>query len=351
MKKPDTGTMMLLGWRLAAHLPQRFVVSACAAGGVVAWAMHGKGVRRLESNLTRVRPELPPRAIRRLSRAGMVSYLRYFGEALVLQRFTTDQIMARVRMVGDEQLRELLADGQTVVLALGHNANWDLAGAWAVTALAPVTTVAERLEPPELFEHFVSYREALGIQIIPLSASGGGVFGDLMRVARRREPGGRIMPLLADRDLTKGGVKVEMFGVPALVAAGPAALAVSTGAPLAAVGAHYERLHGERRRRARSRWGLVLEISRVVEDPKVGTSVERVAAMTQAWVDDLSARIHEHPQDWHMLQRLFVADLDPARVAHVDEEAQRIAARDATRAASHQDLSPGAETEATGAAS
>ena len=37
--------------------------------------------------------------------------------------------------------------------------------------------------------------------------------------------------------------------------------------------------------------------------------------MTQAWVDVLSADIAEHPTHWHMLQRVFVDDLDPERYA------------------------------------
>lgn len=34
--------------------------------------------------------------------------------------------------------------------------------------------------------------------------------------------------------------------------------------------------------------------------------------MTQALADRFAAGIGRHPQDWHMLQRLWLADLAPA---------------------------------------
>ena len=41
----------------------------------------------------------------------------------------------------------------------------------------------------------------------------------------------------------------------------------------------------------------------------------RIAAMTQQIARAFEDGIAAHPQDWHMLQRVFVADLDPARLA------------------------------------
>ena len=93
-----------------------------------------------------------------------------------------------------------------MVAFLGHLGTWDLAGAWGTTHLGPVTTVAVRLKPEEVFEEFLAFRESLGMTIIPLT---GGVnpFPALREAARR--PG--IIPLLADRDLTAKGVEVVLY--------------------------------------------------------------------------------------------------------------------------------------------
>jgi KDO2-lipid IV(A) lauroyltransferase len=288
------------------------VRSLCAVAADCAWLARGKGVRQLEANLHRVRPTAGRRELRRLSRDGMRSYMRYYGEAFSLGSLTRPQIEARVRTVGLERYLPLLDAGQTVVLGLGHMGNWDLAGAWAPPHVGRVVTVVEHLEPEELFVEFLSLRERLGMTIIPLTKRGGDVFRDLVR-AVRAGPG--LLPLLADRDLTARGVEVSLFGETARVAAGPAALAVATGARLAATTIRYERLHGERRRAAGSPWGIVVEFGELIEVPTTAVRGEQVRLLTQAWVDDLARGIAAHPQDWHMLQKVWIDDLDPDRYA------------------------------------
>ena len=300
-----------LAWRIGHRLPGSLVRALTVVGADVAWWRRGSGVRRLEANLARVRPELDERGLRRLSRAGMRSYMRYFGEAFTLRGLSAEQLAARVRVEGMENVAPHVEAGRQVVIALGHTGNWDLAGAWATTHVAPVTTVAERLKPEELFEEFVAFRESIGLRIIPLTGAGD-VFRQLVRVART---GPGLLPLLADRDLTSKGLEVDMFGHRARVAAGPAALAETTGAPLVPASVTYERLRRERRRAAGGPWGVVIRFGARVEAPADLPRPARVAAMTQGWVDAVAAEIHARPQDWHMLQRVFVDDLDPARDA------------------------------------
>lgn len=325
MKRPADArrsrrSLFVTGWRLAARLPESVVRGAMLVAADVAWWRRGKGVRRLEANLQRVRPDADVRALRRLSRQGMRTYLRYYAEAFTLGQVTRDQLLARVRAEGTRAVLDEIEAGRAALLALGHQGNWDLAGAWATVNLAPVITVAERLEPPEVFAEFVALREGLGMTIIPLDA-GSEVFRDLVRAARS---GGVLVPLLADRDLTERGIEVDLLGSRARVAAGPAALAVTTGAALFPVTLRHERLRGARRRAAGTRWGLVLTFHPALPVPTQGSRPELVQALTQAWVDVVGADIAAHPTHWHMLQKVFVEDLDPARdaAAREPEEAQ-----------------------------
>lgn len=307
----DVARAYRLAWRVGHRLPGGLVRAATTFAADVVWWRRGGGVRRLEANLARVRPDLDERGLRRLSRAGMRSYLRYFGEAFTLRGMDADRVAARVRAEGLEHVVPHVDAGRQVVLALAHCGNWDLAGAWATTHVAPVTTVAERLQPEELFQEFLAFRESIGLRVIPLTG-GGDVFRQLVRVARS---GPGLLPLLADRDLTAKGLEVDLLGHRARVAAGPAALAVTTGAPLVPTAIRYERLHGARRRAAGGPWGIVIRFCAPVDAPADLPRGERVAALTQAWVDALGEQIHAYPQDWHMLQRVFVADLDPERDA------------------------------------
>jgi KDO2-lipid IV(A) lauroyltransferase len=309
----DVAKLFAFAWRVVGKVPDPVVRGAFRLVADVLWLLRGSGVRQLEANLRRVRPHARPEELRRLTLLGMRSYMRYFGESFALVGMTPEQIDARVRLVDAGDVQARIDAGRMSVMALGHLGNWDLAGAWATRNLGRTVTVAERLKPEALFQEFLAFREGLGLEIIALSGAGGGVFRELVRAVK--QPTGGVVPLLADRDLTSRGVEVDLFGERARVAAGPAALAVATGAPLSAASISYERLHGERRRAAGSPWGIVIEFGPLLTVPADVPRADRVRALTQLWVDDLAAGIDRAPQDWHMLQKVFVADLDPERYA------------------------------------
>lgn len=289
-----------LGWAGLRALPERAAYGLFDRIADGLWRANGSGVRRLRSNYARLRPELPPAQLEPLVRAGMRAYLRYYCEAFRLPALSRPEIVERVRVVGDEPVRAHLAAGRPVVCFLGHMGNWDLAGAWCCLELGTVVTVAERLKPEAVFKEFLEFRTGLGMRIVPLTG-GAEVFAALR--AHAKEP--VIIPLLADRDLTGGGLEVDLRGQPARAAVGPAALALSTGAALHPVSIRHER-------RGRG-WGIVITFHEAVSAPAQGGTRVRAAAMTQACMDVLGAELAAHPADWHMLQRVFTADLERAR--------------------------------------
>ncbi|MFD2024008.1 phosphatidylinositol mannoside acyltransferase [Promicromonospora aerolata] len=306
----DVAAAYTFAWRNATKIPEPVLRALFTVVADVTWLRHGKSVRRMEDNYARVRPDLDAAGVRRLSRAGMRSYMRYFREAFTLQGVTTQELRERVRVEGyDEHVRPVVDSGGAVSLALGHLGNWDLAGAYGSQYLASVLTVAERLKPDELFEEFVRFRASLGIDVLALG--NGDVLGSLIRSAKE---GSRLIPLLSDRDLTSTGIEVDLAGHRARVAAGPALLGLEADVPVHAVGITYERLRGARRRAAGTPWGIIIRFYPPLPVPDAGLPRdERVRLLTQGWVDQLTGTIVEHTHDWHMLQRVFVADLGPAR--------------------------------------
>ncbi|WP_431982016.1 phosphatidylinositol mannoside acyltransferase [Streptomyces qinglanensis] len=291
-----TDALYGLGWAGVRKLPAPAATGLGRGLADTAWRRRGKGVTRLEANLARVVPDASPAELRQLSRAGMRSYLRYWMESFRLPAYSERHILDSVDVQDAHLLHDGLAAGRGVVLALPHMGNWDLAGAWAVTATrTPFTTVAERLEPATLYDRFVAYRESLGMEVLP--HGGASAFGTL---ARRLRAGGFVC-LVADRDLSAAGIEVDFFGEPTRMPAGPALLAQQTGALLMPVTLWYE---APPRMRAR--------VHEPVPVPPVEGRRERVAAMTQTLADTFAAGIAAHPQDWHMLQRFWLADLEPA---------------------------------------
>lgn len=294
-----TDALYGLGWSTVKKLPEPVAARLGRAIADTVWKKRGQGVRRLEANLARVVPDASPRALARLSHAGLRSYMRYWMESFRLPAWSRKRIENGVAVDDLHHLTDGLASGRGVVLALPHMANYDLAGVWVTRKLGvPFTTVAERLKPESLYDRFVAYREGLGMEVLP--HTGGAAFGIL---ARRLRAGGLVC-LVADRDLSSSGVEVKFFGEAAKMPAGPARLALQTGALLLPVTLWYDgtpvmrgRVHPE------------------IEVPETGTRTEKAAAMTQALADAFASGIAEHPEDWHMLQRLWLADLEPREPA------------------------------------
>ncbi|SPT54096.1 Phosphatidylinositol mannoside acyltransferase [Actinomyces bovis] len=333
MRPPGVQDAYRLAWKYLGKLPTPVGRGLFNLGADATWAVQRlrggeKGLGQLEKNLARVVPGLSNHQLHRLSRAAMRSYLRYFYEAFTLSRLTPQQLRHRLRPDLDPQLKTDL-EASSVVIALPHMGNWDLTAAWAVKHLAPVLVVAEKLEPAELFEQFVAFREGLGLSIIG-QAHGERVFEGLVRAATAAQARGehQIIALLADRDLSASGVEVELCGHPARVAAGPAALANRLNFPLYTGTIHYERLSGQRRLQAGSSWGVVLTI-RHVPRPTGLAGRQLVAEHTRAWIGELSPLLAAKAVDWHMLQAVFTADLDPARLArrHAQEETTAVQSR------------------------
>ncbi|WP_245708704.1 phosphatidylinositol mannoside acyltransferase [Ruania alba] len=309
----DPARLFALAWRVVPRLPGTLARGIFDAVAIVAHALRVPGVVQLERNLDRLVPGMDRRRLRRLSRTNMRAYMRYYCEAFQLPAMSETEVDARVRSTGHERVAAQTGAGETVVLALGHAGNWDLAGAWANRHLGTVVTVAERLEPEELFAEFVAFRESLGMVIVPFDR-GGGVFRRLLTASRR--PG--VVPLLADRDLSSAGVEVEVGDHTVRVAPGPAALALARNLRLVPVLIHHERLYGARRKVARSPWGIHIHFLEDVAAPdraEYPDSQARVSAFTREWFSRYATALARVPQDWHMLQKVYTTDLDPERLA------------------------------------
>ncbi|WP_199521041.1 phosphatidylinositol mannoside acyltransferase [Jiangella anatolica] len=289
------------GWSAVQHMPEKAAYRSFRTIADFFWRRRSRYVRRLEQNYARV-DKYSPDELRELTRLGARSYMRYWCDAFRMSEWSHERILDRVRVVDEYRLRDALAAGRGVVVPLPHMANWDWAGAWACLTGAPLATVAERLRPEALYERFVTYREALGMTVHPLG--GDGVMSALAEHLNR----GGLVCLPAERDLSKRGVPVTLFGEPTRMPAGSAMLSLRTGAPLIPVTLSYEGREPDH--------GLVIRFHEPIQPPE--ERGERLATMTQRIADAFETGIRANPEDWHMTQRLFLADLDPSdpRRAH-----------------------------------
>jgi KDO2-lipid IV(A) lauroyltransferase len=278
-------------------LPRGMSERAFRAVADAATVRNGRGVQQLRTNLRRVvGPEMSELRMDGLVGEALRSYSRYWLETFLLESMDHHAVADTIaqHLTGGEHVAAAVERGDGLILALPHSGNWDASGTWYIDRYGPFTTVAERLKPESVFDRFVAYRESMGMEVIALT---GGERPPTTVLAERLKAGGTIC-LLADRDLSRNGIEVEFFGETARMPGGPALLAATTGATLCPVVPYF----------TENGWGLDFGPPIELQGERLR---ERVRTGTQRIADWFAAGIARHPADWHMLQRLWLADLPP----------------------------------------
>jgi KDO2-lipid IV(A) lauroyltransferase len=218
------GVAYRAAWYVTRKIPEAWAYALADRLGDRSWREGGARRRRLAANLT---PVLGPGAdLDAATREAFRSYARYWVETFRLPDLHAKDLDRRFATVNIEAIEKAYAAGKGAVLATMHLGNWDVGGRW-VAARWPLTAVAEVLRPRKLFDRFVAHRRALGMKIVPLTKG-----GDAVAACARDLEEGRLVALVADRDLSGHGIEVEMFGRTTKIPPGPAVLALRTGAPL-----------------------------------------------------------------------------------------------------------------------
>jgi lauroyl/myristoyl acyltransferase len=301
-------------------------VRAFKAGGRIAPLMPAPvanalagGIRRILQRQMRERRFMIERHMRRALGAessdhevglavdeAFASYARYWLETFRLGGFDRDRIERIFSVDGLDNLTTALEGDTGCVVALPHLGQWEVAGAWVGLQGWRLTTVAEELEPAELYEWFVDLRERkFGMNVY--SASDSGVVRRLLSDVNR----GDVVALLADRDLGGRGPEVTFFGEKTTMPSGPAALSVQSGAPLLPA-AVYEV----------GNWEYRAVVRPPIRIPSEGDKSDRIAAMTQDLAYELEGLIRRAPSQWHLLQPNWPSDRE-ALERHRSERADR----------------------------
>ena len=284
------------GWRVVRAMPEFAARSAFDAGAMV--ASRGGGPEQLRKNLARVTGVAPAEVPGDLIRASLASYARYWREAFRLPSMNHELLARQLdeASIGGEHVAAGLEAGRGVIVALPHSGNWDMSGVWMTNTYGKFATVAERLKPESLYKRFLDYRESLGFEVLPTS---GGARPPFEVLSERLRANG-IVCLMSDRDLTKSGVRVNLFGEATMMPAGPAKLALSTGAALLPIHSYFEP-----------------EVAVTAVNPPLDLSSGDVDVVTQLLADQFTIDIGAHPADWHMLQPQWIGDLSEERRARI----------------------------------
>jgi KDO2-lipid IV(A) lauroyltransferase len=286
MKDNLSAYVYFAGWRIVRWLPENTAYKLAYRASDFLVKRNGKSVQRLRSNLARTQPGMTTLNLDLLVIEAMRSYMRYWCDTFRLPDWSDDRIIQTVTVTNEHLLTDAIAAKTGVIVAVPHAGNWDHAGAYFCAKGIRLVTVAERLKPEKLFLKFLAYRQAMGMEVLPLD-------GRVLNTLQDRLNEGALVALVSDRDLSRSGIEIEFFGGKARMPAGPALLALRTKAPLITAFVTY------------TDNGVHIEFRNVVL-PSGGDESGKVREIVQTTAQYFEDGISKNPQDWHMLQRIWV---------------------------------------------
>jgi len=273
------------GWRIVRWLPERTAYRLAYAAADFVTKRKGKNVSRLRSNLQRTKPNMTELDLDLLLIDAMRSYMRYWCDTFRFPDWSPERVRETVIVTNEHFLLDAISAKTGVIVTLPHAGNWDHAGAYFCGKGINLVTVAEHLKPEKLFLKFLSYRQAMGMEVLPLD---GRVLGTLEQRLRQ----GALVALVADRDLSRSGIAVTFFGAPSRMPPGPAILALKTDAPLITAFVSY------------TETGIHIDFHEI-SLPTSGSDEEKISHIVQDMAQEFEVGIAAHPEDWHMLQRIW----------------------------------------------
>ena len=286
MKDNLSAYLYFAGWRLVRWLPEITAYKLAYSASDFLVKRNGKSVQRLRSNLSRTQPGMTALDLDLLVIEAMRSYMRYWCDTFRLPDWSKERIIKTTSVTNEHLLTDAIAAKTGVIVAVPHAGNWDHAGAYFCAKGIRLVTVAERLKPEKLFLKFLAYRQAMGMEVLPLD-------GRVLSTLEERLNEGALVALVSDRDLSRSGIEVDFFGGTARMPAGPALLALRTKAPLITAFVTY------------TQSGVHIEFRNIIL-PSSGDESTKVNEIVQMTAQYFADGISENPQDWHMLQRIWI---------------------------------------------
>ena len=290
----------LIGYKLAAllsrKLPRRLGLSIASFLGYAIARIDKKRRDQVIRNANRLNDsELSKKELKDFVDQTFKSYAHYWVNTFRLVDMTKQELESTFSHDGWELIETALKKDSGVILVLPHLGAWDWGGLWISKIKGvSVSAVVEPLEPPELFEWFKRSRNALGMNIIPLGSDAG---PQVLKAISDKQ----LVVLVSDRDIGGSSVEVEFFGEKTLLPAGPATLALRTGATLLTA-AIYNKGNGCH--------GVVRPAISLERKGKFRSDVKRI---TQTIADEMELLIRKAPEQWHLMQPNWPSDSQPEK--------------------------------------
>lgn len=282
---------------LSSWLPQRIAYALARVSGVGLF-IFCRGLRRtLISNQRRLLPDASRRAVARSARRASISVAKNYQDLFRLPSLSPQDLLAYFDVRGIEHLVAAHARGKGVIIVAPHLGSYNLVPSYVSSLGYPTVAVVEHIRDPKLHEYFFRLRANQGVQLLTTGPE------DVRNIIRALRAG-KVVMMLADRNVGTSSDEVIFFGERTPLPAGPALIARRTGAAL--LPAYAYRIGNTR--------SVAVALPEIQLPESAGTPEQRRAADTQAVARVLEKMILVAPDQWDILQPVWPhqpATLDP----------------------------------------
>lgn len=284
------GRLFEVGGRVTSLLPPAVRYGGARLGGNLGYLALPSMRRQALENYAGIL-HLPPGSprVKRLAREAVVGYTKLLADFLMLAQLSRDDVMRMVDWRGWENIQAALAGGRGVVVVTPHFGNWDMAAAAAVARGLKVTAVTEHYGDDDLNTRVTAARHRAGVNVVPLSVAAGRA---VLAALRRNE----VVALVCDLAKDGRNVRVKVCGQDLMVPAGPATLALRSGAPVVPILC---------RRQQDNRY--LLEVQPAIEFQPSGDADVDVKDLAQAIMDRFEPALQRHPEQWYLFSPMWLA--------------------------------------------
>lgn len=214
-----------LGLATIPYLPRPLLLFFARTLGLIGYLATPKLRRIGRANLNvAFGSSLSPGEMNRILRDSFQSFSLVLFDSLWFSRNTIQRIQRYVCI--DPALENIIRHQGAGICITGHIGNWEVFGLSVTANGMPLTSVAANLKNPRVNQLFLEKRKVTGQTIIPQT----GAVRKMLRVLKD----GEKVALVMDQNMSpdKGGIFVDIFGLPATMSPMAAALARKTGCPL-----------------------------------------------------------------------------------------------------------------------
>jgi KDO2-lipid IV(A) lauroyltransferase len=233
--------------------------------------------------------EKTPTEIEGIIKEVFVNISRSLVEFCRQPKMKKEKILEIISSDGEEHIERALQEGKGAMLISGHFGNWELLGGWVAARGYPLDFLVGEQHNKKVNDLVISFRESLGVGIIPIGVSARRVIKSLRA--------NRMVAVVSDQHAASGGAIVQFFGRPASTPKGPAAFAAKVGCPV--ICGVLARL-GYNRHRA--------IIMPPIYSPNSGDDERDIFEITQKYTAEFERLIRQYPSQWMWTHRRWKLD-------------------------------------------